>query len=461
MSAIVHRLLIGAALSAAVLIGPSELHGRDAPLVDVTMRHEIPADVTVRMFVRPGTEGLVVLVRAPLEAMRDIDFPVRGPGYLELDEVAPFLDDAANLWLADYLRVFEGGEDVGRGEVRVTRVSLPSNSAFSGFDEARRHLRAAAPSPEIDLLWSQAMLDVEIVFATTAPGEALTIEPAFAHLGLRTRTVLGFVFTDGSERRIQYVGDPGVVRLAPRWYHAAWQFLALGFDHILDGIDHLLFLLCLVIPVRKIGRLVAIVTSFTVAHSITLIASAMGLAPQALWFPPLIETLIALSIVYMAIENMVGAKTEHRWGIAFGFGLVHGFGFSFLLRESLQFAGSQLLSALLAFNIGVELGQLAVLVLLVPTLNWLFKRVPDVRMTTIILSALVGHTAWHWMTDRGSAFLEYDLRLSGVTGALLARWAVLAVVVAATAWALRATYRWLGSRWGEASRESESAATNR
>ena len=138
------------------------------------------------------------------------------------------------------------------------------------------------------------------------------------------------------------LGDPGLVRLDPRWHQAAWRFVQLGFGHILDGIDHLLFVLCLVIPFRRLRPLVAIITSFTVAHSITLIASASGFAPDALWFPPLIEVLIALSIVYMAFENIVGPKLERRWIIAFAFGLVHGFGFSFILRNSLQFAGAHL-----------------------------------------------------------------------------------------------------------------------
>ena len=94
-----------------------------------------------------------------------------------------------------------------------------------------------------------------------------------------------------------------------------------------------------------------IVTAFTVAHSITLIAAASGFVPDALWFSPLIETLIAVSILYMAFENIIGAtNVQRRWALAFGFGLIHGFGFSFALRETLQFAGSHLLTSLLSFN---------------------------------------------------------------------------------------------------------------
>ena len=145
-----------------------------------------------------------------------------------------------------------------------------------------------------------------------------------------------------------------------------------GFFHILDGTDHLLFLLVPgdSVPPRP-RRSSRSSPSFTVAHSITLIASAYDLAPDALWFPPLIETLIAVSIVYMALENIVVARRtlSARWLITFAFGLVHGFGFSFALRETLQFAGSHLLTSLLSFNVGVELGQLLVLVLLVPALD--------------------------------------------------------------------------------------------
>ena len=88
--------------------------------------------------------------------------------------------------------------------------------------------------------------------------------------------------------------------------------------------------------------------------------------------------------------------------MTFGFGLIHGFGFSFLLRERLQFAGDHLLTSLLAFNVGVELGQLLVLLVMIPALGLLFRYVVAERIGTILLSALVAHTAWHWATERGT-----------------------------------------------------------
>src|ERR1700675_278032 len=154
------------------------------------------------------------------------------------------------------------------------------------------------------------MLDVLFEYPIESDQAAFSIHPALARLGLRVITVLRFLPPGGAVRAFEYSGDPGLVRLDPRWYQAAFQFVKLGFFHILDGTDHLLFLFCLVIPFRRFGALIPIVTSFTVAHSVTLIASAYNFAPDALWFPPLIETLIAMSIFYMAVENILFASRE-------------------------------------------------------------------------------------------------------------------------------------------------------
>ncbi|MAP40548.1 MAG: hypothetical protein CL879_13160 [Dehalococcoidia bacterium] len=282
------------------------------------------------------------------------------------------------------------------------------------------------------------MLDAMFEYPISSDQSNFSTDLTLARLGLRTVTVLRLVLPNGTVRPFEYLGNPGLVRLDPRWHQAAFRFVALGFEHILDGIDHLLFLACLVIPFRRLRPLVAIVTSFTVAHSVTLIASAFDLAPAAAWFPPLVETAIALSIVYMAVENIVGVKLRRRWLITFGFGLVHGFGFSFALRETLQFAGPHLLMSLLSFNVGVELGQLMVLVVLIPALGLLFRVVPE-RIGAVLLSALVAHTGWHWMSERASALALFDLslqspqwNLSLVTNVL--QWGALVLVIAGLLW---------------------------
>ena len=391
------------------------------------------------MFVKPEGQRLTLIVRAPLEAMRDFRFPQRGPGYLDLAHADSLLQDAARVWIAEYLELFEDGTRLTDDSIVSVRASLPSDRSFASYAEARAHVTGPSLPPETEIMWQQAMLDVLLEYPIHSPTARFSIHPGLAHLGLSTRTVLRFVPANGAERAFQYDGDPGLVRLDPRWHQAAWQFVKLGFFHILDGIDHLLFVLCLVIPVRRFRPLVAIITSFTVAHSITLIASAAGFAPSALWFPPLIETLIALSIVYMAFENIVGARLNRRWLIAFGFGLVHGFGFSFILRESLQFAGAHLATSLVAFNVGVELGQLFVLTLALPALALLYRYVVAERMGIILLSALVAHTAWHWMIDRGAVLRTYQFTLPDLDIALLAgamRGLMLLLILAGALWVL-------------------------
>ena len=274
----------------------------------------------------------------------------------------------------------------------------------------------------------------------------LSIRPGFERLGVAVLTVVRLVTPDGV-RGFEFHGDPGVVRLDPRWHQAALHFVRLGFVHILDGTDHLLFLACLVIPFRRLRPLVLVVTAFTVAHSLTLIASALGVAPDGLWFPPLIETLIAGSIVYLALENMLrDTSTTARWLMAFGFGLVHGFGFSFALRETLQFAGSHLLVSLLAFNVGVEIGQVLVLLALVPALNFFFKHVVSERMGVIVLSAIVAHTAWHWMTERWDALKQFappSIDTVSLLGAV--RMLLLLTAAAAATW-------WINTRMRRAAR---------
>jgi hypothetical protein len=288
------------------------------------------------------------------------------------------------------------------------------------------------------LLPTQGALDVLFEYPIQSDRSRFSFHQRFEKFGLRVVTILRFIPPDGEIRAFEYEGgDPGLVRLDPEWHQAAWTFVRMGFRHILDGADHLLFLFCLVIPFRRFGRLIPVVTGFTVAHSVTLIASAYDMAPGALWFPPLIETLIAASIVYMALENIVVAQPSRRWIMAFGFGLVHGFGFSFALRNTLQFAGSHLLTSLLAFNVGVELGQVFVLALMVPALTLLFRRFIAERMGTIILSALATHTAWHWMTERYEQLSRFPMEWPVIDAAFLSvalQWAMLAVAVAGALW---------------------------
>ena len=375
--------------------------------VEPVPAHDIPTDVVVRMLARADAERFQVLVRVPLRSMRDVEVPEFGVGYLDIEGLAPQLGDIATQWITPFVIVSEDGASLPPSAPLATQISLPSDDSFSDFATALERVREPLPTNDEYLVWDQVLFDVLLEYPIRSDQSAFALRSRLNHLGATVVTSLQFVTSGGAVRAYQFSDDPGTLPLDPSWWQAVWRFVRLGFLHILDGIDHLLFLFCLVIPLRELRPLVWIVTAFTIAHSITLIASAFGLAPDTLWFPPLVETLIAISILYMALENIVGT-TRRRWAFAFGFGLVHGFGFSFALRETLQFAGSHMLTSLFAFNAGVELGQLFVLALLVPALVGLFRLGFPERAGAIILSALAAHAAWHWTEERSLVLSEFD-----------------------------------------------------
>jgi HupE / UreJ protein len=399
--------------------------------------HDIPSDVKLQVFVKPRAQQLTLLVRVPMAALREVDIPLRPGGYIDLGRAEPALREAAAVWLLDNLALFEEGQPLPRPAIVQTRISLASDRSFTDYDRALGHLAGPRIAETEQLYWNQQLLDVQLQVPIASARSHFSVEPRFARLGLRVALALRFLPETGEERAYELHGDPGVVHLDPRWHQAAWRFVQAGVWHILEGPDHLLFLACLVIPVRRLRTLVLMATAFTVAHSITLLATAFGLGPQGLWFPPLVETLIAASILWMALANIFGASAHRRWMTAFVFGLVHGFGFAFALRESLQFAGSHVVSALLAFNVGIELGQVAALVIMLPLVALLLRVVPE-RAGVIVLSALAAHTAWHWMLERGEVWWRYPLpRPDAADWGQLLGWAIAAVAIGVVLIALR------------------------
>jgi hypothetical protein len=409
--------------------------------------HEVPNEVTVFGFVHPEGRTLRLLIRAPLKSMRDVDVPADEKGLLDFTRMEAAERHAAQIWIRDFIELYENGTPLPVPQIVATRTSLPSDRSFENYDAALANITTAPKlDNSTDLVWEQGMLDVLFEYPIQSDQSDFAIRPGLTRLGLRVNIVLRFQQPGKPERAFDVHADTALVHLDPRWYQAFYLFTRDGFWHILGGIDHLLFLLCLVIPYRQLRPLAVVITSFTIAHSVTLIASAFGMAPDSLWFPPLIETLIAISILYMAFENIVGANLRRRWVVTFAFGLVHGFGFSFLLRERLQFAGAHLVTSLLAFNVGVEIGQLAVLLITIPVLALVFRYVIAERIGTILLSALVAHTAWHWALDRGNTLLGYRLpEFSLQDMAAAVRLLMVIIAAAGLVWVIS---MWLGSaRW--------------
>src|SRR5262245_2181332 len=171
--------------------------------------HDIPNDVTVQMFVKPAGERLHLLVRVPLRACRDIDYPKREPGYLDLARADSWLRDAATLWVSDAIELYEGEEKLPSPHVVEARVSLESDKSFASYEEALAHITGERLPIDSELYWNQGMLDVLFEYPIHSGGSDFSINPGLARLGLRVVTVLRFLPPNGVVRAFEFTGDPG------------------------------------------------------------------------------------------------------------------------------------------------------------------------------------------------------------------------------------------------------------
>ena len=178
------------------------------------------------------------------------------------------------------------------------------------------------------------------------------------------------------------------------WWQTMGRFVWLGVQHIATGYDHLAFLLGLLIATASLRSLVKVITSFTVAHSITLALATFDVVILPSRFT---ESMIAASILYVAVENLVRKKSIDRWKLTFLFGLVHGFGFSNVLRE-MQLPRANLALTLFSFNFGVEIGQIVFVLLLFPALNDLIQS-GWTRLRPAV-SIAIGLLAAYWFIQR-------------------------------------------------------------
>lgn len=367
--------------------------------------HEIPDDVKLVSQARVEGRQWVVMVRAPLAAMIEADIPLRGP-YVDLKRAAPAIEVAARLWFVDRVRVLADGQPMPPPTLTHVRISLASDRSFENWDAAQRHLMIDPPETAEDLVWKQQYLDARLVFDLPSPQAQLAVDFDAARLGGRVTHTLRYQTAAGVQRVLQLHGSTGFVSLEPGPWESIRRFSLDGFIHILGGLDHLLFLACLMLGVSSLRSLVWTVTGFTLAHSLTLALAAMGFAAKAVWFEPLVEWAIAASIVLAAVDAVVWPGRSTRLWTACLFGLVHGLGFSFALRESLPFAGDHLTLALASFNMGVEAGQLLVLLIAWPVWTRL-RSLPRAEIVQAVLGLAIAHTAWHWMSERWGALSKF------------------------------------------------------
>jgi hydrogenase/urease accessory protein HupE len=229
----------------------------------------------------------------------------------------------------------------------------------------------------------------------------------------RTDVLVRFDFASGAtESRRLTPGDSSfAVPSRPSRLEVVRTYLVLGFEHILGGVDHLMFVLALMILVQGTRRLIVTVTAFTLAHSLTLAGATLGLVHMP---GPPIEASIALSIVFIASEIMhsrqgrMGLTERYPWIVAFVFGLLHGFGFAGALAQ-IGLPQASIPMALLFFNVGVELGQLFFIACVIAVVALARQRMRNVdlaglRWVRAVPPYVIGSLAAFWTIQRIATF---------------------------------------------------------
>ncbi|MCL5779265.1 HupE/UreJ family protein [Limibaculum sp. FT325] len=393
-------------------------------------------NMNVRIFhVVHGPDGLDIFLRTPMSYLvADKVGPSDGDGP---PAPAPFTDtrmeggvlmhtvaadqlradpNGLGQFAADSLRIETEGRAL-RGDVVSVRVHpIGMEPGFATREEAERALGSgsAFPADAGETYVGDAVADIHLHvpagapvgtyrLSTTAdpglPGQEDTANLVLDHRGDATRTY----------RATGLMSDP--IELSGSVAAAASTFVIEGARHILEGVDHVLFVICMVIGAQTFGALLARVSGFTVGHTVTLIMGFFGLAPSAPWFIPAVETAIALSIIYAAADAMLRTPGRERGNLAAvavtaAIGLLHGFGFSFMLREILSIDAGNVWQSLLAFNVGVEFGQLAIVALVWPAVIVLRRMPGNVWIGARGAVALsVSAIASVWVIERSGAFL--------------------------------------------------------
>jgi len=307
---------------------------------------------------------LLVLCASPLDA-----HPLN-VAYAEIGVKAQEVEVAlsTNLFELDLLLSLDRNLDA-----RVDQEELNARRA-EVLDYLRRRVAVASGDQELPMEAGpfrigqgpdgKALFETTLRFRSSKPTKGFTIrcEP-LTELGPDHKT-LAKITTEG--RVEQFVFQKGVLYEAGKKSVLGYlaQFLWLGIVHIFTGYDHIAFLVGLLLVAGKLLDTVKIVTSFTLAHSVTLSLAALDVVNLP---SKVVEAGIALSIVYIASENLLLRRFDTRWLVSFFFGLVHGFGFASVLKE-MHLPRSGLVSSLFSFNLGVEVGQVVIVLLILPVL---------------------------------------------------------------------------------------------
>lgn len=342
---------------------------------------------TLNVEVRPDVREVdLLLAISPDDVTDHLKLDPDGDGWVDQSEL-PYLEPAIGAYFREHLAVANDGE-----------VCRPT---YQDFVKTGRRMAS--------LLYRKTVQCDEALGAVELTNRVmLDSKGGYTHYGqIQLGKDIHTTVFDGDAPSYTLAVDPdGTVAVEQSFWDVFAQYIWQGVLHIVLGIDHVLFVLCLLLAARRFRPLLAVVTSFTLAHSITLALSAL----EVLTLPPeVVEPLIALSIAWVAVELLLERENKspadkpsppmHLYGLTFAFGLLHGFGFSYVLRDEVGLPTDALVPALLSFNIGVELGQIAIVAAAFPLVAWAREREFGGKAIKVVV-AVVLVVSLYWFVTR-------------------------------------------------------------
>jgi hydrogenase/urease accessory protein HupE len=245
--------------------------------------------------------------------------------------------------------------EVDRHNAELTKILVDRITLFNQQGESGKStLKAATQDLTVPQANAQTHSTLQLDYAWTRPIEELTLRYNLFVPDAPAARSLITTNHNGKTQSLVFTPKASEFTLIARSLpQQIYSFAVLGFEHILTGYDHILFLISLLLASTSFKYLVKIVTAFTISHSVTLSLAVLNIVSLP---TQMVECAIALTIIYVAAENLWKTQFNHRWALTFGFGLVHGLGFSGVLRE-IQIPRSNLFTSLASFNLGVEIGQ--------------------------------------------------------------------------------------------------------
>ena len=342
--------------------------------------------------------------------------------YVDAEQLKVSTDDLAALARIGIDLSIEGE----KADIEVERIRLYKNGTqpdFATLDDARRAFQdeqtynvfeqgVYVGDTTIDVLLRYTSDDVVYNYALSS-----TLDP-----GLPDQDATANLVLDYSPSGVQVFRARGLLHepvvVTRSVFDAVVTFIKEGVKHILEGLDHVLFVICLVLGAMHLRPLLWRVTGFTIGHSITLSIGFFGFVPTAAWFVPAVETGIALSIIYVAVVAILpfirpgsisGWQEKNEWTVVVVTGLIgllHGLGFSFVLQHILQVTSPNIWQSLLAFNIGVEIGQLFIVMVAVLVFYLIGLIGPRaIKVNHLIVASICAAISLYWVVERGSSVL--------------------------------------------------------